>query len=278
MTVGFLGLGVMGRPMASRLAAAGMPLVVWNRSPTAAEALRQAGATVAAAPAEVFATCDVVILMLADDRVIDTVLAGCPLAGRTVVNMGTVAPSYSAELAARVAAAGGSYVEAPVSGSRGPASAGRLVAMLAGPAAAIDRVAALLAPMCASVVRCGEVPGALRMKLAVNTFLISMVTGLAEAFHFADRHGLDRETLLAALDAGPMASAVSRGKGRKLADRDFEVQAAARDVLYNSELIVQAGVESPLVTVCRDLYARAVAAGWGDEDMAGVVRVFPQTR
>ncbi|WP_328286765.1 NAD-binding protein [Actinoplanes utahensis] len=139
-------------------------------------------------------------------------------------------------------------------------------------------IEAVLRPMCREIVRCGAVPGALLMKLAVNTFLISMVTGLAEAFHFAERHGLDQRTLLAALDAGPMASAVSRVKGRKLTDRDFTVQAALRDVLYNSELIVgaarQAGIVSPLLDVCRDLYARADADGHGGADMAAVIRAF----
>ncbi|MFC7535094.1 NAD(P)-dependent oxidoreductase [Actinoplanes sp. GCM10030250] len=274
MTTGFLGLGVMGQPMARNLARAGTDLIVWNRSPSSLDALAADGAVVADSPAAVFAAASTVIMMLANDRVTDSVLDGCDVAGRVVVNMGTAAPSYSAGLAARITAAGGDYVEAPVSGSRGPAAAGQLVVMLAGDDAAVSRVAPLLKPMCSSVVRCGPVPGALRMKLAVNTFLISMVTGLAEAFHFADRHGLDREVLLAALDAGPMASAVSGVKGRKLADRDFEVQAAARDVLYNAELIVQAGVESPLLAVCRELFAETVAAGHGEEDMAAVVRAF----
>ncbi|WUJ12202.1 NAD(P)-dependent oxidoreductase [Actinoplanes sp. NBC_00393] len=274
VTTGFLGLGVMGQPMALNLARAGTDLIVWNRTPERAGPLREAGAVVAADPAEVFAKADVVIVMLANDTVIDQVLGRCDLAGRTVVHMGTTAPEYSAGLAARVRVAGGSYVEAPVSGSRGPAEAGELVVMLAGEEPDAARVEPLLHPMCREIVRCGAVPGALLMKLAVNTFLISMVTGLAEAFHFADRHGLDRGTLLATLDAGPMASPVSRVKGRKLRDGDFEVQAAVRDVLYNSELIVRAGVESPLLEVCRQLYAEATASGHGGEDMAAVVRAF----
>jgi len=127
-------------------------------------------------------------------------------------------------------------------------------------------------------VRCGAVPGALLMKLAVNTFLISMVTGLAEAFHFADRHGLDRSTLLAALDAGPMASAVSRAKGRKLLDGDFGVQASIRDVHYNSRLIVdaaaRAGIAAPVLDVCRSLFAETAEAGHGADDMVAVIRAI----
>ncbi|KUL25324.1 NAD(P)-dependent oxidoreductase [Actinoplanes awajinensis] len=281
MTMGFIGLGVMGQPMALNLARAGTELIVWNRTPERAGPLRAAGALVAADPAEVFAKAETVIVMLADDIVIDGVLQRGTdafarlVAGRTLVHMGTTAPVYSAGLAAEVTAAGGAYVEAPVSGSRGPAEAGDLVVMIAGGNPGIE---ALLRPMCKEIVRCGSVPGALLMKLAVNTFLISMVTGLAEAFHFADRHGLDQGTLLAVLDAGPMASAVSGVKGRKLRDRDFVVQAAVRDVWYNNRLIIEAaeraGSASPLLAVCRELLAETDRAGYGGEDMAAVVRAL----
>jgi 3-hydroxyisobutyrate dehydrogenase len=281
VTVGFVGLGVMGQPMALNLARAGTELIVWNRTPDRAEPLRRAGATVARDVAEVFSVAGTVILMLANDQVIDDVLSrgtdtfGKLVAGRTVVHMGTTAPAYSAGLGKDVIGAGGSYAEAPVSGSRGPAETGDLVVMIAG---GVPGVEDLLRPMCREIVRCGDVPGALLMKLAVNTFLISMVTGLAEAFHFAQRHGLDPGTLSAALDAGPMASVVSRVKGRKLRERDFEVQAAIRDVLYNNELVVgaarQAGFVSPLLEVCRELYAEADRAGFGGEDMAAVIRAL----
>lgn len=281
MTVGFVGLGVMGRPMALNLARAGTELIVWNRTPERAVPLRAAGATVAASVDEVFDRAGVVLMMLANDRVIDGVLRrGTPdfaamVGGRTVVHMGTTAPDWSAGLSADVGRAGGTYAEAPVSGSRGPAETGDLVVMLSGGDARIEEI---LRPMCREIVRCGDVPGALLMKLAVNTFLISMVTGLAEAFHFAAAHGLDAETLRTVLDAGPMASAVSAVKGRKLRDRDFGVQAAIRDVLYNNELIVGAargrGVAAPLLEVCRQLYAETDRAGHGTEDMAAVVRAL----
>jgi 3-hydroxyisobutyrate dehydrogenase len=225
----------------------------------------------------VVAKADVVILMLATEQAIDDVLPG-DLGGTLIVHMGTTSPDYSEQLGASVAAAGGRYVEAPVSGSRGPAEAGELIAMLAGDREDRDRVRPLLAPMCRQVVDCGAVPGALLMKLAVNTFLISMVTGLAEAFHFAAGHGLDAGLLRQVLDAGPMASAVSRGKAGKLVDGDFDVQASIRDVLKNNELIVEAarrrGLESPLLDVCRDLYASTAALGHAEADMAAVVHAF----
>ncbi|MFF9525694.1 NAD(P)-dependent oxidoreductase [Streptomyces achromogenes] len=284
MNVGFIGLGVMGRPMALRLAHAGTPLVVWNRTPDRAEPLRAAGAEVAADAAEVFARAGVVLLMLADEAAVDAVLGrGTPelaarVAGRTVVHMGTTAPEYSRALEADIRAAGGRYAEAPVSGSRVPAEQGQLVAMLAGEEDAVAAVRPLLAPMCRETFGCGTVPGALLMKLSVNLFLITQVTGLAEAFHFAERQGLDRRLFLEVLDAGPMASAVSRMKAPKLRERDFAVQAAALDVLKNNRLIADAAraahLASPLLDVCHALFRETVARGHGGEDMVAVLRAI----
>jgi 3-hydroxyisobutyrate dehydrogenase len=284
MTVGFIGLGVMGLPMALNLARAGTELVVWNRSPDRSDRLRAAGASVASDPAEVFDRARVVILMLAGDKVIDEVLArGTPdfagrVAGRTVVHMGTTSPDYSNDLGAAIRAAGGGYVEAPVSGSRRPAEAGELVAMVAGEEADVAAVRPLLAPMCRETFVCGPVPQALTMKLAVNIFLIATVTGLAESFHFADRHGLDPELLRSVLDAGQMASSISRVKTAKLANRDFEIQAGIADVLKNNELVLEAarsaGSAVPLLDVCRDLYAETLALGHGSDDMAAVIHAI----
>lgn len=284
MYVGFVGLGVMGQPMALNLARAGTPLVVWNRTPARCEPLRAAGAEVAAGPAEVFERAGTVILMLADEAAMDSVLGrGGPdftarVAGHTIVHMGTTSAEYSGALGEDIGNAGGRYVEAPVSGSRVPAERGELVGMLAGDADAVAAVRPLLAPVCREVFDCGGVPGALLMKFSVNLFLITMVTGLTEAFHFADRQGLDRRLLRDVLDAGPMASAVSRVKGAKLVDRDFTVQAGAADVLKNNRLIAEAArkadLASPLLDVCHALFGETVEQGHGGEDMVAVLRAI----
>ncbi|MGW6904388.1 NAD(P)-dependent oxidoreductase [Streptomyces sp. NPDC054940] len=284
MYVGFVGLGVMGQPMALNLARAGTPLVVWNRTPARCEPLRAAGAEVAASPAEVFDRAGTVILMLADEAATDAVLGrGTPefaarVAGHTVVHMGTTSAEYSGSLQDDIRAAGGTYVEAPVSGSRVPAERGELVGMPAGDDDAVAAVRPLLAPMCRETFDCGPVPGGLLMKFSVNLFLITLVTGLAEAFHFADRHGLDQRLLRDVLDAGPMASAVSRVKGPKLLARDFTVQAAVTNVLENNRLIAEAArkadLASPLLDVCHSLFQETVARGHGGEDMVAVLRAL----
>jgi 3-hydroxyisobutyrate dehydrogenase len=284
MSVGFIGLGNMGLPMALNMVRAGTPLLVWNRSRDKAELVGMAGATVADSPAHVFRDARTVFLMLANGTVIDEVLDRYTprfaqmVAGRTLVQMGTTEASYSERLSEDTTSAGGRYVEAPVSGSRRPAEAGQLVGMVAGRDAAVDAVLPLLAPLCATTVRCGEVPNATRMKLAVNLFLITQVTGLAEAFHFAEHHGLDLEVFRSVLDSGPMASSVSRLKLDKLTRGDFEVQASIRDVHYNSRLVAdaarRAGVSSPVLDTCRDLFAEAEQLGHGPADMAAVLRAI----
>ncbi len=282
--IGFLGLGIMGRPMAANLVAAGVPLTVWNRSQPALDDLVARGAAAAASVDELFAGCDVIVAMLGGESAIDATLDRAAggiarlVRGRLLMNMGTVSPAYSTALSAEILAAGGRYVEAPVSGSRVPAEQGRLVGMLAGGPADIERIRPLLAPLCASATVCGEVPSALQMKLAANVFLIATVTGLAEAFAFAEGLGLDRGVLRSVVDHGQMASAISRLKTEKLVAGDLVAQASIADVLMNAELILaaarDAGLDVPLTEASRELYAAAARRGDGALDMVGVGRVL----
>jgi 3-hydroxyisobutyrate dehydrogenase len=260
--------------MATNLLRAGVSLVTWTRSGAPLD-----GAEPARSVAEVFAKAETVLMMLANGEVIDEVLERGTEAferlvdDHTVVHMGTTSPEYSAGLEEAIKRAGGRYVEAPVSGSRVPAENAQLVAMVAGDGR--ERIRELVAPMCRQAVDCGPVPNGLLMKLAVNTFLISMVAGLAESFHFAEGHGLDLALLRDVLDAGPMASFVSRGKADMLVDRDFPVQAAIADVHYNNRLVTAAarakGIASPLLDVCQELFAETEELGHGKADMAAVV-------
>lgn len=284
--VGFIGLGTMGEPMALKLALAGTALLVWNRSPAKCRRLAEAGAEVAKGPAEIFERCATSILMLVDGVAMDAVLGRKDgrfddrVKGRMLISMATTEPSYSQALEADVRAAGGRYVEAPVSGSRKPAEMGELVAMLAGKPEDIAVARPLLAPMCRAAIACGPVPNALFMKLAVNLFMIAMVTGLVEAFHFAERHGLDLRQLTAVLEAGPMASDLSRTKAAKLVAGDYSVQAAISNVLESTRLITEAartaGVASPLIDVCHALYGETLALGFPGADITAVIRAIEQ--
>lgn len=284
MKVGFIGIGHMGEPMARNLLRAGVPLLVWNRSPEKCEALDDFGAEHAASLQDLFKRSTTVMLMLLDSGAIDAVLGrGTPafalrVCGKIIVHLGTTSPDYSRELERDVIAAGGAYVEAPVSGSRQPAEQGQLIGMIAGHDDAVEAVLPLLPSLCARVFRCGLVPGALRMKLAANHYLIGMVTVLAETTHAAQHANVDLQTLRQVLDAGPMASTVSRTKLDKLVGRDFAPQAAIRDVSTITDLVLaqceRSGQPTPLIRQCASLYRSALAAGHGDADMAAVVHAF----
>ena len=279
--LGFLGLGLMGQPMALNLARSGAPLTVWNRSREKCEPLRAAGSAIASSPAELFARAEVVFAMMVNEEATDAVLErGSPafsrmVRGRTVVCMSSHAPDYSRALAAEVSAAGGRYVEAPVSGSRKPAEAGQLVALVAGEPKVVTEVAPLLAPMCRQIVRCGAVGNGLLMKLAINLLLNQSIAALAEAFHFADGHGLDLHAFEAAINAGSMASDLTRVKIPKLVARDFAPQAAAADALNSQRTIAaaaqRAGLATPLLDAGIKLYEETLALGHGRLDMVSVL-------
>ncbi len=161
-----------------------------------------------------------------------------------------------------------------MSGSRVQAEAARLVILLAGADVDLAAAAPLVAPMGRQTVCCGAVPSALRMKLAVNLYLITLVTGLAEAVYFAEaRH---RARFAQVLNAGPMASEVSRIKLDKMIRGDFSVQASITDVRKNSGLVAAAahevGMHAPLIDASDALFAQALASGSGALDMATVLQ------
>ncbi len=283
--VGFVGLGVMGQPMAINLQRSGVHLTVWNRTPKRCAPVVAAGATLAATPDELFRSSTTIILMLADEHSTDSVLdrhgdSFLPrVSGKRIISMGTNSPAWSEQLAQDLEAAGAEYVEAPVSGSRQPAMDGNLVAMIAGATEASRAHAAeLIAPMCLQTFDAGVVPTALRLKISVNLFLIAMVSGLAEAASLAEKLDVDMSLLRSVLDAGPMASDVSRMKLGKLVDGEFSVQASIRDVLMNCRLVSdaaqEAGFAAPLLKRSMQFFDQAQRDGLGDQDMIGVINAM----
>lgn len=284
MSIGFAGLGLMGAPMAANLLRAGAALTVYNRTCAPAAALAALGARVAGSARELFAACDTIILMLADDAAVDEVLArGTPalaerVSGKLIINMGTHSPAWSHALAKDVASAGGRFVEAPVSGSRGPAEAGELVVMLAGDPDAVAEARPIVAPLCRDMIDAGAVPRAMAMKLAVNLYLIASVTALAEATHLAALSGLDLARFASVIVSGPLGSNVARAKLDKMVSRDFVPQAAIRDVVKNARLVAHAsqtlGAAHPLLAESLARFETAGALGYGAADMAAILTSY----
>lgn len=286
MTLGFAGLGLMGQPMALNLLRAGHDLIVYNRSPAPSAFLHRHGARVAADAADLFAACDIVILMLADDLATDAVLGrgrddfAARIRGKLVINMGTHRPAYSEALQSEIKAMGGSFVEAPVSGSRGPAEAGTLVAMVAGEDAPVARAVPLLAAMCGEIVPLGPVPSAMAMKMAVNLYLLATVAALAEATNLAKSLGLDLARFRAVVGKGQLGSPIAAAKLDKMVSGDFSPQAKIRDVCKNAALVVAtargAEIAAPLLAESRRLFDLAQDRGAADLDMAAVITAFDE--
>jgi 3-hydroxyisobutyrate dehydrogenase len=289
MKVSFVGLGVMGEPMAWNLAQAGFTLTVFNRSPARSEPFRKAGVTVAATARDAVGASDVIVLMLPDEAAIDAVLErdaegriGMPLDGRVIALMSTVAPAYSQALGDAVEAAGGSYVEAPVSGSRQPAEAGQLVIMAAArDSDLIGQVEPVFAAVGKATIRCGAPPDAMRMKLANNLLLIAMFEALAEATHFARGIGLDLDQFFSLVLAGPMANDLFRGKVPKLLSGDYAQQAAVKTVAGVIHLICEEArrmnLSTPVAATNEKLFARAVAEGLGEDDVIGIQKLLARS-
>ena len=282
--VGFIGLGTMGEPMALNLLDAGTPLIVWNRTAAKTERLAERGARVAESVEELVAAADPVLLMLVDESAVDAVLERGSERFRTLcrdhtlVFMGTTSPNWAAGLARDVRAAGGRYVEAPVSGSRIPAERGELVAMTAGEAEEVEALGDLLAPMCSRTIYCGAEPAALAMKHATNLVLAPTIVGLAEATAFARSAGLDLERFADVVLGGQIGSGILKAKLAKVIARDY----AAQGSLENARASVggsvrsaeEAGLDPRLARLCCELFAEAIDAGLGEEDLIAVEKVL----
>ncbi|KAI1429486.1 hypothetical protein F5Y12DRAFT_709970 [Xylaria sp. FL1777] len=282
MRIGFLGLGTMGTPMALNLSRH-FPITVWNRSPSKYPPLVEAGAKVGATPSQVAKESDIIFTMLFDAAAIDEILPDLKtsLAGKTLVNTSSVPEEFSHYLAKEVSQEGGQFVEMPVSGSKLPAEQGQLVGMLGGDTHVIEKIQHIMKPITRAAIYCGPIGHGLRTKYAVNLFLTTVTVGLAESMNLARAQGLDPAVLGEVINAGPLASAYARNKITKITTQDWSPQAAIKDC-YNSSKLICAAVESsaarsPLIELCRSMYAEAADSGLGDEDMISVIKILSQS-
>ncbi|KAF9870923.1 hypothetical protein CkaCkLH20_11595 [Colletotrichum karsti] len=280
MRVGFLGLGVMGTPMALNLARK-FPLTVWNRSASKYPALTQAGAAIGETPAKVVERSDVIFAMLFDGPALTSIFNEdfrTALRGKTLVSTASIPVDISKYVAEQVQKAGGDYIEMPVSGSKIPAEQGRLVGLMAGDPAVAERIRPYVGPLTAAAIYCGPIGFGLKTKYAVNLYLNNMTAALAESFSLAQAQGLNLEAFGQVLDAGPMASPYSKIKVAKILNNDWSPQAAVKDCYNSTKLIVEAaenaGVRAPYADLCRSVYKEASESGLDEEDMIAVYKVF----
>jgi glyoxylate/succinic semialdehyde reductase len=284
---GFVGLGIMGRPMAANILKK-LPhasLVVWNRSPAAAEAFVAeccGRARAAASPREVAAASSVTFAMLADPAAARSVALGSGgvvegiSAGNVYCDMSTIDAESARAIAAGVRASGGLFLEAPVSGSKQPAIDGQLVVLAAGDANALAAAAPALDAMGKKTFFYGaDVGKGAAMKLVINMTMESMLVALSEGLALAEGSGLASADLLAAIDLGAIASPLVRGKGPMMAAGGphapaFPLKHAAKDLRLALAAGAAARIDLPVAAAASARFEAALAAGRGDEDMAAV--------
>lgn len=280
--------------MASRLVDSGYLLTAWNRTPGRADELIKRGARVADNPRDAAAGSRVIVLMVSDPAAVAAVLGGDrgvlagAREGSTVVNMSTIGPADSLRFADQCGTAGVRYVESPVMGSIGQATAGTLVAIVSGDTTAVADVSGMVLVMARQIIRAGDIGQASTLKLVMNLLVGGTIELLAESIAAAHRSGLPlelfRETLLSSVLASPFVGY----KSPLLFERRYDPQFSTRLMLKDLDLMLASaaehGLELPATAIIREQFARAVAAGLGDDDAASVREVMegdgkaPRTR
>jgi 3-hydroxyisobutyrate dehydrogenase len=275
--VAVLGIGIMGSAMARRLARAGLHATVWDRSPEVAARLAGAGARVAGSAEEAVTGAGVVITMLPTADAVESVIFTGGVArafapGATWAQMGTIGVSATTQFGARL---GGLrpdvlFVDAPVSGSKGPAEAGELLILASGPPAAKGAAGPAFAAIGRKTVWLGEAGQGSRMKLVVNAYMSILIEGVAEALELAGDLGVDAAALAQAIEGGPLDAPIADAKLHKMESGDFAAEFPLQWALKDVDLAVAAAGRDrlPLLQALSRQWQAAVAAGHGRQDVS----------
>ncbi|PLY01756.1 MAG: NAD(P)-dependent oxidoreductase [Desulfuromonas sp.] len=277
---GFLGLGIMGRAMAANLLKAGHKVTVWNRSVDKCAPLVELGATVGDTPRQITAECEITFAMLADPDAARAVCSGADGVaagiggGRGYVDMSTVDDLTAQEIAAAVTAAGGRFLEAPVSGTKKPAEDGTLIILAAGDESLYRDALPAFEIMGKMSPFLGAVGQGARMKLVVNMIMGGMLTAFGEGVALALESGLDGEKLLEVLANGALGNPMFASKGALLLKENYPTSFPLKHMQKDLRLALQLGdrLGQPLVTAAtaNEIFKRARAAGHADDDIAAV--------
>lgn len=285
--IALLGLGLMGSGMAGRLLDAGYALTVYNRTTVKAQPLIERGAKLAKTPAEAASEAAIILSMLADDDVCrkvwlgkDGALTGAP-EGSTLVESSTVTVSWIEELGRAARERNLDLIDAPVTGSRMQAAAGQLLFLAGGSAETIDKIRPMLKTMSRGIVHLGPVGSGARMKL-INNFLCAVqVASLGEAMSLIERSELNPEQAVSILSGGAPGSPIVKTMSAHMLAREYEpnfaVKLMTKDLRY---AMGEARQRSQTLTTAEpslSLFEKAIAAGYGEQDVSSVVEQFRKT-
>ena len=279
--VAVLGLGIMGSGMAAQLLSKGFAVSVWNRDPKKAEALRLAGAVVAATPAQAATGAEAVIAMLADDEASRTVWLGpdgalaAMAADAVAIESSTLTLDWTRELAAEAQRRGLAFLDAPVTGSKVQAHSGALRFLVGGQAETLHRVRPALDAMGSAVEHLGPSGSGAVFKLANNFLCGVQVASAAEALAMIEANGMDARRVVALLVDGAPGSPLVTAVTKRMLDRDYDPHFTpalmAKDLAYAAQAFAQVGLDLKSAAAARDRFLTAAEAGFDEQDIATIV-------
>jgi 3-hydroxyisobutyrate dehydrogenase len=271
-----LGTGLMGAPMARNLAMAGFEVSVWNRTAARAAPLREEGIAVAASPAAAAQGAECLVTMLADADSTESALAEGVLdqlaPGAAWAQMATVGSAGIGRLAARAAAAGVTFVDAPVLGSVQPASEGALTVLASGPQSGRERLAPLFDAVGSRTIWLGpRIGAASALKLVLNHWILCLLENLAETLALAETLGVEPDDFLGAIEGGLIDAPYAHFRTGPIVSRSFEpplfrLSMARKDVGLIISSLEEQGADLPLIRAVAQQFDRAIALGHGEDD------------
>jgi 3-hydroxyisobutyrate dehydrogenase-like beta-hydroxyacid dehydrogenase len=280
MQVAFLGLGIMGRPMAANLVKAGHTVTVWNRTP----GKEVEGARTAASPADAARGAEVVWMCVSDTKAVEGVLFGphgieeAMAEGMIVVDSSTISPSATRKFAERTRARGAHYVDAPMTGSKAGAESGTLIFIVGGNESDVERLKPLLAATGKLFFRMGETGKGQAAKLAMNLQIALIYEGFAEALTLATKLGVDAEALLSVVQASMVRSGVVEYKAPFVLKRDFSANFPLRlmhkDIRLALDAAKEARVKLPGLETIEEIYEMATEDGHAELDYAATLTLL----
>ena len=289
MTLGYIGIGLMGKPMVLRLLAAGHEVTVWNRSRDKLAPVLEKGAKAAASPAEVARAADIVMMCVTDQRAAEDVLFGSngvsisEIKNKVLVDFSSIAPVSAREFSQRLEKLGMGMIDAPVSGGVPGAEKGTLVVMAGGEADDIERVRPVVMHLAQRFTHMGAAGAGQVTKLCNQIIVGSLLPVIAEAMRLAEAAGVDAKSLPEALKGGFADSLPLQIFGARMAARNFDPPLAASSILAKdldnaAAAAAQFGVSLPMVRAAAELYRLLMAQGKGDMDPAVFVDLPPASR
>ncbi|MFD2637857.1 2-hydroxy-3-oxopropionate reductase [Piscibacillus salipiscarius] len=281
MKIGFIGLGIMGKPMCKNLIKTGYDIVVSSSKNETNQELKQAGATVLNTYKELASTSDVVITMVPNSPEVKAVIDEIKdklKQGATVIDMSSIAPIASQEIAEVLKERGVGFLDAPVSGGEPKAIEGTVSVMVGGNEETFEKCKPILESMAGSVVRVGDVGAGNSAKLANQIIVALNISAVSEAFVLAKNMGVDLELIHQAIRGGLAGSTVLDAKGPMMIERDFKpgfkIDLHLKDLNNVMETAEELGVSLPLSQLMQDALRTLSNEGYGQEDHSAILRYF----